>query len=138
MIVLHVTSIVELLKTSPRPSGTATGGQMKIRLSQVFNKEVSTAQPLLERDILIACAKCGPIGADKCIVRRGRNTKYLCRGCAATLVIVEKDDPLAMPWPGRGQRLSGFVVRNAVPLYLHGRIVIPPSPNALAVQRRSR
>jgi hypothetical protein len=111
---------------------------MKVRLSDVFNKEVSTAQPLLEKDILITCAKCGPTSADKCIVRGGKDTTYRCRGCAAMLVVIERDDPVAMPWPGRGQRLSGFVVRNAAPLYLHGRIIIPPSPKALAAERPAR
>jgi hypothetical protein len=81
---------------------------------------METPAPFDDEWMFTACPQCGAaqsLGA--CSIRpEGPDTHYLCKNGCQDLVIVSRAQNGAEPWPGRGYRLGGYVVRNAVELVI--------------------
>src|SRR3546814_8650496 len=90
---------------------------------------------MTDADIVASCDKCGSTPLSTCLISQAAETTYTCAKCGNTLVIIGAPNPDGQPWPGRGYRITDFVVRNAVDLH-YNRVLIPRSPNALAKEDR--
>lgn len=106
-----------------------------IRACDVLNQALpDNSPPLNDNEIEAQCSTCGSVRLGDSVVSGGAEPQYTCTKCGSVLVVIGQPNPDGQPWPGRGYRLKGFVVRNAVDLTFRG-VLIPSSPNALAPER---
>lgn len=103
----------------------------QILACDVLNQAAKGHKPIIDSEIMASCKSCKQaVSLGNCEIEQARETTYRCSTCNDILLIIGEPNPDGKPWPGRGYRISDFVVRNAVDLRYRG-VLIPESPNAL-------
>jgi len=109
---------------------------MSIKIEDILKRfDFHGAPPPTDAEVTTTCPRCQKLQTLKdCIVSEdGRETTYTCKsGCQVVVVV---GAPISTPWPGRGYRVGGHVIRNVADMTFRG-VLLPASPAALDIWPR--